>query len=107
MSLNGVRRRLAQWIYPEGAGTLQPEVPSPRTMDSQLLLHLARIYARRNGWTLSTVSTYMGGSGDTLARLEKGHGLTLKRTNTFVRYFSDNWPADLPWPSDIPRPRPN
>lgn len=75
-------------------------------MNSQHLLSLARLYATRRGWSVSTVSTYMGGSGDTLARLERGHDITTRRAARFIQWFSDHWPADLDWPSDIPRPEP-
>jgi len=49
----------------------------------------------------------MGGSGDTISRLSKGHDLTTRRANRFGQWFSDHWPEGAEWPSDIPRPAPN
>ena len=76
-------------------------------MRSQHILELAQTYAASKGWSVSTVSSYMGGSGDTLARLERGHDITTRRAARFVQWFSDHWPADLDWPADIPRPAPS
>lgn len=73
-------------------------------MDSEKVLTLARLYAKRVKLSLSTVSTYMSGSGDVLQRLENGHDLTTRRAAGFVLWLSTHWPPDLEWPSDIPRP---
>ena len=75
-------------------------------MDCNQITLLARIYAARSNYRLSTVARYMGGSGDTISRLEAGHDLTMRRYNRFMQWFSDHWPDDLEWPSDIPRPDP-
>ena len=73
-------------------------------MSSENLLALARLYAAYHGLSLASVSTYMGGSGDTLARLDRGHDITARRLQRFIRWFSNHWPVDLDWPSDVPRP---
>lgn len=75
-------------------------------MDSHNLVRLSRMYAERRGRKISTVSRDMGGSGDTLTRLERGHDITTRRAARFVQWLSNHWPADLAWPSDIPRPPP-
>lgn len=75
-------------------------------MDSESLLRLASIYGKSKNLRLNSVSTYMSGSGDVLARLSRGHDITTRRLRRFVQWFSDHWPADLPWPDDIPRPTP-
>lgn len=75
-------------------------------MSSHDLLQIASLYAAHRGLSVSTVSTYMGGSGDTLARLERGHDIMTRRAARFLQWFSDHWPADLDWPPDIPRPPP-
>lgn len=68
------------------------------------LISLTRTYATHIGLSLPTVSTYMGGSGDTIDRLTRGHDITTRRLSRFVQWFSDHWPEDLEWPDDIPRP---
>ena len=75
-------------------------------MYSENLLSLARLYVDCRGLSLATVSTYMAGSGDTLARLERGHDLTTRRAARFSQWFSDHWPDGLEWPADFPRPEP-
>lgn len=74
-------------------------------MNSDALLTLARRYAARRALTLSTVSTYITGSGDTFARLEQGRTITLRRAEVLLKKFSDRWPQELEWPAGIPRPR--
>ena len=75
-------------------------------MDSKNILALAKLYAKSVGLSLSTVSTYMAGSGDVLRRLELGHDLTTRRSVRLATWLSDHWPPNLKWPSDIPRPAP-
>ena len=73
-------------------------------MDSDHILTLTRLYAQHHGYTVATVSTYIAGSGDTFARLERGHTITLRRAAELIQKFSDHWPTDQEWPADIPRP---
>lgn len=73
-------------------------------MNSDTLLTLARRYAARRALTLSTVSTYITGSGDTFARLEQGRTITLRRAEVLLKKFSERWPQGLEWPADISRP---
>ena len=75
-------------------------------MNCDSLLLLAHLYAAHKGLRFSSVSTYIAGSGDTFARLEEGHTITLRRAERIAQKFSDHWPADEEWPADIPRPEP-
>lgn len=59
-------------------------------MDSESLVRLASTYAHAHGLSVSTISTYMGGSGDTIARLERGHDITTRRAGMFLQWFSDH-----------------
>ena len=77
MNLHGLRRRLARWIYPEGAGALQPEAPSPRTAE---LLRLAEAFVRHHGFA------------------ELTHPAMLEIFHKWVSYKRYRWP-DLPPPS--------
>lgn len=74
-------------------------------MNSDAMLTLARRYAAHRALTLSTVSTYVTGSGDTFARLEQGRTITLRRAEVLLKKFSERWPQKLEWPADIPRPQ--
>ena len=73
-------------------------------MNCESLIRLAGLYAAHKGLRPTTVSTYIAGSGDTFARLEDGHTITLRRAEQIAQKFSDHWPADLEWPAGIPRP---
>ncbi len=71
---------------------------------SSEIIRLSHIYATHRGLKMSSVSTYMSGSGDTLKRLIAGRDLTTKKAHRLVLWLSAHWPADLAWPADIPRP---
>ena len=75
-------------------------------MYSESIIRLARILAKKRGWTLSTLSTYATNHGAFISRLERGHDLTTRRAARVTQWLSDHWPADLDWPADIPRPAP-
>ena len=74
-------------------------------MNSDAILTPARRYAAHRALTLSTVSTYVTGSGDTFARLEQGRTITLRRAEVLLKKFSERWPQELKWPADFPRPQ--
>ena len=76
-------------------------------MGSDSIVDLAARYAQHQGLSLHTISTYMGGSGDTLQRLMDGRDMTTRRAGRMTQWLSDHWPADLAWPADIPRPAPD
>ena len=72
------------------------------------ILFLADQFAAFRSLARSTVSLYATGRGAYLAELEAGTvGLTLRRRDNILRWFAENWPADLEWPADIPRPVPH
>ncbi|ALF02141.1 hypothetical protein vBPeaSP1_050 [Pelagibaca phage vB_PeaS-P1] len=51
------------------------------------------------------MSTYALGDGKRLRLYRKGKAdMTTARLAKTIRWFSENWPADLEWPQDIPRP---
>lgn len=76
-------------------------------MTNEHILRLGRALAEHRGLKLSTISTYIAGSGDTLERLQRGRTMTIRRGEALLQKLSDRWPADLPWPPDIPRPPPS
>lgn len=80
-------------------------VPSQVTTEDRIA-DLIRAYARTRGCSESYAAKLTTGSGDTLDRIDRGVGLTLRRADRIVRKISALWPADLPWPADVPRPEP-
>lgn len=68
------------------------------------LVALCGLFAESTGRSISTVSRYATGSGETIARLRRGHAITTRRAERAIRFLSDNWPEPVEWPADIPRP---
>jgi hypothetical protein len=68
------------------------------------LVALCDLFAESTGRSVSTVSRYATGSGETIARLRRGHTITTRRAERAFRFLSANWPAVVEWPVDIPRP---
>ncbi|TDP46036.1 hypothetical protein DES42_104117 [Zavarzinia compransoris] len=76
--------------------------------DIASLLALAEAYASARNLALSSVSLYAARNGALLPRLRAGaDGLTIRRRDAIVQWFSDHWPTDLDWPHGIPRPLKN
>lgn len=73
-------------------------------MKIEHLLDLADAYSAHTGLRLTTVGAYAANDGKFFGRLKAGAGCTLRKASAIVRWFSDNWPADLEWPRDIARP---
>ena len=68
------------------------------------LVALCALFAESTGRSISTVSRYATGSGETIARLRRGHTITTRRAERAFRFLSANWPEPIEWPADIPRP---
>lgn len=68
------------------------------------IANLIRQLAEARGWSVSHASRMASGNGDTVARIDGGIGMTLRRAAKIVERIDELWPADLPWPSDVPRP---
>lgn len=56
---------------------------------------------------VTTASRKATGSGDTVARLEGGIGLTLRRANQVIETCGELWPKsrDADWPAEVERPK--
>lgn len=78
----------------------------PSLTDS--LLAVAAAYGRATGLKMTTISTYALGRGATLGQLQEGAGITVRRAETAIGWFSGHWPAgqEALWPADVPRPAP-
>lgn len=70
------------------------------------LVAICELFAESTGRRVSTVSRYATGSGETIARLRRGHAITTRRAERAFRFLSENWPEPVEWPADIPRPAP-
>ena len=68
------------------------------------LVALCDLFARSTGRSVSTVSRHATGSGETIARLRRGHTITTRRAERAFRFLDENWPELVEWPADIPRP---
>jgi hypothetical protein len=74
-------------------------------MKTDDIIELAEAFSEHSSLTISTVSTYAANDGKWLGGLKKNASCTLRKAEIVVRWFSNNWPADLEWPADIPRPK--
>ncbi len=75
------------------------------TFDISTIAELARTYAAHRNWTINTASLRAAGKGTYINDLVAGRvGLTIRRRDRIIQWFSDNWPVDLAWPRDVPRP---
>lgn len=70
----------------------------------QEIANLIRKLATAKGWKVTYAARLVSGSGDTVARLEGGIGLTLRRAKQIVEQVAREWPETADWPKDIPRP---
>jgi hypothetical protein len=68
------------------------------------LLAVARDYSEATGLSLATVATAAANDGKFFARIARGAGLTTRRYECVMLWFSERWPQDLPWPENADRP---
>ena len=71
------------------------------------IISLAERYGSALSVPASTVSSRVFDDSKKLTAIrDAGADLTLTRYSGALRWFSENWPADLAWPDDVPRPAP-
>lgn len=99
--MNALRRKIALLIWPDCGRDQRFYVFATERQVADLIRRLSE----GRGWKISHASKMASGNGDTVARIERGIGMTMRRANQIVARVSALWPADLEWPSDIPRPR--
>lgn len=109
-----VRRTIAAIVYPEAffkpARVTTAVAADPNdTLDNRParaadLLQLAKSFSAHTGLAEATISNKAVRHARLFQRLRGGFGCTLETAESVLRWFSDNWPADLAWPADIPRP---
>jgi len=71
------------------------------------ILRLADEFGKHLNITHWAVSMRLSGKGNFLDKLMNGGDTHTKTADRVLRWFSDNWPADLEWPADVPRPQAN
>lgn len=77
-------------------------------METELLAHLeacANAFAAARGLKISTVARLATQDGQFFSRLrDPKNTFTVRKYDTVIRWFSDNWPDGAMWPADVPRP---
>lgn len=68
------------------------------------ILKLAEIYGSALGIERTTVSWRLFQDTNKLDAIVGGRDLYLGRYERAMRFFADNWPAQVAWPSEIGRP---
>lgn len=76
-------------------------------LDTNNLVNLAENLSAARGLTANTVSLMAANDGKLINRIRQGGGLTIRRYNKILQWFSDHWPVNLEWPDGIPRPAPS
>lgn len=71
---------------------------------TDLLIRLSETYCQAVGLSRSRVSTIVFNDGKTLDRIAAGGDLNTRSYEKAIRWFSENWPADLAWPEGVERP---
>ena len=68
------------------------------------LLSIADAYAAATGVSDTTISSRVFDDGKKLSALREGKDISVRRANSALQWFSDNWPNDAPWPRGVERP---
>ncbi|MDS1135597.1 hypothetical protein [Nitratireductor indicus] len=69
------------------------------------LLNLSEAFSSVSGLRPSTVGRLSASDGRFFKRIEEGQTFTVKKYDTVMAWFSDNWPDGPQWPCGIPRPQ--
>jgi hypothetical protein len=68
------------------------------------IITLAETLAAHQGVTHYAISMRALRKGDFFKKLVDGADCRTGTAERVLRWFDENWPADLAWPSDVPRP---
>lgn len=69
------------------------------------ILRLAAVYGEALGLERTTVSWRLFQDTNKLDAIASGRDLFLGRYERAMKFFHENWPAELDWPKGIDRPR--
>ena len=70
----------------------------------QTILELSRLYGEAEGVSPTTVSWRAFNDSKRIRALHDGKTITIRRAETVIAWFSDNWPEEAVWPADVARP---
>ena len=68
------------------------------------LITVSKAYSEATGTSLSTLSTKLFNGGGRLQAIASGGDLNTRNFESAMRWFSQNWPSELPWPAGVGRP---
>ncbi len=68
------------------------------------LITLAETLAAHQGVTHYAISMRVPKKGDFFKKLSAGGDCRTATATRVLKWFHENWPADLEWPRHIPRP---
>lgn len=74
--------------------------------NDKMILEIIREFSAAKGISVTYAARILTGSGDTVARFDRGLSMTARRAERVMQKASDHWPEGAKWPSDIPRPAP-
>jgi transposase InsO family protein len=80
---------------------------SSAAMEAELIGHLLMlldVYRAHREREESTVGRLCAADGDFFQRLRDGKTLTVRKYDTVVGWFSENWPEGAEWPAAVRRP---
>lgn len=76
-------------------------------MEAELVRHLltlVQLFGERKGLAESTIGRHCVADGAFFPRLRAGSSLSVRKYDSIVLWFSENWPQGSDWPADIKRP---
>jgi hypothetical protein len=65
----------------------------------------AKAYADSKKLQLTTLGRIVAADSPFFTRLSSNSSFTIRKYDEVMRWFSANWPDDLPWPEGVGRPR--
>lgn len=76
-------------------------------MEAELIRHLLTLldlFRGRKDLAESTIGRHCAADGAFFSRLREGNTLTVRKYDSVVAWFSENWPEGAEWPADVMRP---
>lgn len=77
-------------------------------METELIRHLLtllQVFREHRKREESTIGRLCAADGNFFDRLREGKTLTVRKYDTVMVWFDENWPEGAEWPADVPRPK--